>query len=85
MVKILKENLFTLDTRLAELRESKKAPVTVKKTDVAAGLKKNWILLDNDGRLEFLQKFVKRIVVEKPKDRFCEAMVTEIEFHEIVE
>jgi len=55
------------------------------KKEIVANLRENWGELNNEQRLQFLQKFVKKMVVRKesrPGERYGVAVIDELEFND---
>jgi site-specific DNA recombinase len=86
MVKISNQRRDELDVRLASLQNSEAAKtVRFDKREIVANFKASWQSLDNDQRLQFIQKFIKKIVVHTepiPGSRRGNIVVDDILFNE---
>ena len=86
MVKLGKDRKDELTARLKLLQnieaslESRQS-----KREIVANLRENWGKLNNEQRLQFLQKFVKEMVVRKeprPGERYGVAAIEKLEFND---
>jgi site-specific DNA recombinase len=86
MAKIGNERRKELMARLEQLEHVEQSKlVRFNKAEIVANFRENWIALDNNQRQQFIQKFIKKIVVhsESPTaGRFNEVIIDEIVFNE---
>jgi hypothetical protein len=85
MVKISNQRRVELDARMTQLEINETAKTTrIDKREIVANFKTNWQTLNNDKRLKFVQKFVKKIIVhgEKIPGTHRKIVIGDIEFNE---
>jgi len=85
MVKISNQRRVELDARMTQLENNETAKTTrIDKREIVANFKANWQTLNNDKRLKFVQKFVKKIIVhgEKIPGTHRKIVIGDIEFNE---
>jgi site-specific DNA recombinase len=86
MIKIGTEKRHELEIHQSLLTtKTQKSEALINKTDIIANLKENWKLLNNKERLQFIQKFIKKMVVHKEyngDDRFGTLIISELKFNE---
>jgi len=66
MLRFSNERRGALEARLNHLQNAQKAKIpgfTVK--EIITNIRESWATLDNERRLQFLQQFIKKIVVQK--------------------
>ena len=75
-----------LESRLNKLQCANEAKITIyNKNEILANLRENWGILDSEQRLQFIQKFVKKIVVysvPQPKGILRDIVIEEVVFNE---
>jgi len=81
MVRQGNERRGELEARLTHLQNAQKAKIPAySANDIVNNIREHWAELDNEQRLQFIQQFIKRIVVHK-KGRCLGAIVKELEFN----
>jgi len=85
MTKGNKEKVLDLEIERQEVMATLKNDTTVDITELALNLHSNWNKLDNDGKLEFLHRFVKKISVERTEgNHFTSGVkITELVFNKM--
>jgi len=84
MVKASNERRGELEARLILLQNAQKEKaVTYNTKDIIANFRKNWGKLKNEERLQFMQKFIKRVTVHSNPEKYHgEIVIYEILFNE---
>ena len=86
MTKVGNERKKELNTRLDQLHKAQEQKrVRYTKSEIVANILTHWQVMDNAERQQFIQKFVKKIVIhaEPPKaSRFNEVIIDDMDFNE---
>lgn len=87
MTKIAKDKKQDLEIKLHSLNSDKEQQkFIVTKDNIITNLKQNWLLLNNDERAEFLQKFVKEIEIDvrpiETDGHYNQAYIKNVKFKE---
>jgi len=86
MVKIGNERRVELEARQALLQNAQKAAVVYTPSDIVENFRENWNVLDNEQRQQFIQKFIKKIIIHRAApsgdEKLGRIVIDEVVFNE---
>lgn len=68
MTELIEKEIALLENSILELEEMEEENIQINEDDIILSIKENWLLLSNREKLEFLQTFVEKIIVQSEKE-----------------